>query len=388
MSYVFNLPTKVLFGAGKINKLASLPMPGRKALLVISDGRSVRTNGSLEKVENQLHTAGVEYVVYDRINANPTVPVLEAGAEVARREKCDLIIGLGGGSVLDAVTIISAYAPQPDGKLWDYVFGGTGGGRKLTAKPLPYIEITTTAGTGSEVDAWGVVTNPETKEKIGFKGGYAEWAIVDPELMLSVPRQFTAYQGFDALFHSVEGYVSKYSNEMAEIVQLAAIENVAKYLPTAVNDGSNLEARTKVAFANTLSGYSMELGSCTSEHAMEHAMSGHHPNLPHGAGLIMISLPYFELWINKGVCDERFVTMARTMGIADAQQPKQFLDALHSLQQQCGVDQLRMSDYGILPDEFATLARDAKATMGGLFACDRFEMTDAEVEEIYRQAYK
>lgn len=388
MSFTFNLPTRVLFGPGKINKLSTIPMPGRKALLVISNGKSVRTNGSLDKVENQLRAAKIDYVIYDRINANPTVPVLEAGAQVARREQCDFIIGLGGGSVLDAVTIISAYAAQTDGRLWDYVAGGTGGGRKLEKKPLPYIEITTTAGTGSEVDAWGVVTNPDTKEKIGFKGDFAQWAIVDPELMLTVPSQFTAYQGFDALFHSVEGYVSKYTNEMAETVQRAAIENIAKYLPRAVKNGNDIEARTKVAFANTMSGYSMELSSCTSEHSLEHAMSGHHPELPHGAGLIMISIAYFQLWIEKGVCNDRFVDMARMMGISDATEPQQFIDALKTLQQQCGVDQLSMSYYGISPDEFATLARDAKLTMGGLFACDRFEMTDNEAQEIYRRSYR
>lgn len=388
MSYIWNLPTKVLFGAGSVKKLSKQQMPGRKALLVISDGKSARTNGSLATVESQLAEAGVEVVLFNKICANPTVPVITEAIEVTRATGCDFIVGLGGGSVLDSVTVISAVAPQREGKLWDYISGGTGGGKELVEKPLPYIEITTSAGTGSEVDCWGVVTNPDTHEKIGFKGGYADIAIVDPELMLTVPPHFTAYQGFDALFHSVEGIVSKFCNEAAEMVELAAISNIAKWLPVAVADGSNIEARTAVAFANTMSGYSMELSSCVSEHSMEHAMSGHHQQLPHGAGLIMISIAYFTKWIEKHVCDDRFILMAKAMGRCDASSPMDFIDALAELQRACGVDGLKMSDYGISPDEFPTLARDAKETMGGLFYCDRFDMTLEDEVEIYQKSYK
>lgn len=228
MSYIWNLPTKVLLGPGMLNELVHQTMPGKKALLAISDGKSVKINGSLERVKSQLHQAGVETVLFDKICANPTIPVLEAGVQAVREHGCDFVVGLGGGSVLDGVTIIAAVAPQKEGHLWDYVHGGTGGGKALQEKPLPYIAITTSAGTGSEVDAWGVVTNPETKEKIGFQGDYAVLAIVDPELMITVPPKFTAFQGFDALFHSVEGFVSKFSNEASEMVQLAAISNITK----------------------------------------------------------------------------------------------------------------------------------------------------------------
>lgn len=388
MSYIWNLPTKVMFGAGMVKELGKQEMPGKRALLVISNGKSARTNGGLDIVSEELRRAGVEVTLFDKICANPTVPILTEGINAARANHCDFIVGLGGGSVLDAVTVIAAVAPQEEGGVWDYIQGGTGGKKPLRQKSLPYIEITTSAGTGSEVDRWGVVTNPDTHEKIGFEGDYAQIAVVDPELMLTVPPAFTAYQGFDALFHSVEGFVSKCCNEAAEMVEMAAIENIARYMPIAVHEGHNLEARTMMAFANTMSGYSMELSSCTSEHSMEHAMSGHHQELPHGAGLIMISKAYFTKWIEQHVCDDRFVTMAVAMGKKDATRPMDFIDALCSLQQSCGVDQLRMSDYGISPSEFPTLARDAKATMGGLFACDRFGMSDEEVAAIYQASYK
>lgn len=388
MTYVWNLPTKVLFGAGKVKELCKEQMPGKKALLVISGGKSVKVNGSLAAVEQGLTAAEVDYVLFNKIQANPLEPTIMEGVLAARENGCDFIVGLGGGSVLDSATIISAIAPQKEGRVWDYVQGGTGGGRPLTEKPLPYIEITTSAGTGSEVDCWGVVTNPDTHEKIGFQGGYPVLAIVDPELMVTVPPTFTAYQGFDALFHSVEGYVSKFCNEAAEMVELAAIRNIAEYLPRAVKNGSDLEARTKVAFANTMSGYSMEVCSCVSQHAMEHALSGYHQELPHGAGLIMISEAYFTHMIENHACDDRFVEMAKAMGNPNASEPMDFIEALKALQVACGVDQLKMSDYGITPEEFPVMAKDAKNTMGGLFFCDRIELAEQDVISIYQKSYR
>lgn len=388
MSYIWNLPTKVLFGAGKVHELCKEPMPGKKALLVISNGKSVKENGSLTAVEQGLIATGADYVLFDKIQANPLEPTIMEGVLTARESGCDFVVGLGGGSVLDSATIISAIVPQKEGRVWDYVQGGTGGGQPLTEKPLPYIEITTSAGTGSEVDCWGVVTNPDTHEKIGFQGGYPVLAIVDPELMVTVPPTFTAYQGFDALFHSVEGYVSKFCNEAAEMVELVAIRNIAEYLPRAVKNGSDLEARTKVAFANTMSGYSMEVGSCVSEHAMEHALSGYHQELPHGAGLIMISVAYFTHMIEKHACDERFVEMAKAMGNPNASEPMDFIKALKELQISCSVDRLKMSDYGIMPEEFPVMAKDARNTMGGLFFCDRIELSENDVVEIYQKSYR
>lgn len=388
MSYTWNLPTKVLFGAGKVKELGKENMPGKKALLVISNGKSVKENGALTSVEQGLTAAGADYVIFDKIQSNPLEPTIMEGVLCARENGCDFIVGLGGGSVLDSATIISAIVPQKDGRVWDYVQGGTGGGKTLTEQPLPYIEITTSAGTGSEVDCWGVVTNPDTYEKIGFQGGYPELAIVDPELMLSVPPKFTAYQGFDALFHSVEGFLSKFCNEAAEMVELTAIRNIAEYLPRAVKDGQSIDARTKVAFANTMSGYSMEVCSCVSQHAMEHALSGYHQELPHGAGLIMISKQYFTRWIDEHICDERFIELAKAMGIADAKEPMDFITALEKLMAECGVDELKMSDYGICQEEFPQMAKDAKNTMGGLFFCDRFELTDEDVVRIYQKSYR
>lgn len=390
MSFNMYIPTRVLFGAGQLSNLHAQKMPGRKAMIVISKGKSVKENGYLARTKEQLQLAGVEFVVFDKVEPNPLKSTVMAGAAFARENGCDFIVALGGGSTMDASKAIATMATN-DGDCWDYVHGGSGKGMPIEHKPLPIIAITTTAGTGSEVDPWGVVTNEEKHEKIGF-GGIDELfpvlAIVDPELMLTVPPKYTAYQGFDALFHSVEGYVSKFTNLMSDMYAITAIENIARNLPKAVKDGNNIDAREKVAFGNTLSGVVMCVGAVTSQHSLEHAMSAYHQELPHGAGLIMISKAYFTHLINKHVCDDRFVQMAKAMGMEDAKEPMDFITMLVKLQEDCGVSDLKMSDYGIRPEEFKTLAKNAKETMGGLFLCDRSELSIEDCVAIYEASYK
>ncbi|AKB49471.1 Alcohol dehydrogenase [Methanosarcina barkeri str. Wiesmoor] len=306
------VPTRTLFGAGQLNNLHTQKMPGKKAMIVISNGKSARENGYLARTEKQLKLVGIETVVFDKVQPNPLKSTVIAGAAFAKEHGCDFIVALGGGSCMDAVKAIAIMATN-DGDYWDYVFGGTGRGKQMEHKPLSVITITTTAGTGSETDPWAVVTHEENHEKIGYGSDYLfpVLAVVDPELMISVPPEFTAYQGFDALFHSIEGYVSNGVNLMSDMYAITAIENISKNLAKAVKNGNDLDAREKVAFGNTLSGVVECVGSCTSQHSLEHAMSAYHQELPQGAGLIMLSKAYFTHLIEKHVCDNRFVQMAQ-----------------------------------------------------------------------------
>lgn len=389
LSYDMYIPTRVMFGVGMLDRLGEQPMPGKRALVVISNGKSTRANGYLDRTEAQLHAAGVETVVFDGVSPNPTVANVNAGAEAARRNGCDFIVALGGGSVMDCSKGIAVMATN-DGELWDYVTIGSGKGCPIKVNPLPIVAVTTTAGTGSETDNSGVITKEDTFEKafVGDARLFPVLSIVDAQLMQSVPPAFTAYQGFDALFHSTEGYIAKGANLMSDMYALEAIRNIAEYLPRAVNDGNDIEARTHVAFGNTLSGGVMCLTLITSEHALEHALSAYHPNLPHGAGLIMVSRAYYEYFITHHACDDRFVRMARVMGMPEADKPEDFLTALTRLQEACGVADLKMSDYGIKPEEFETLMRNTREVMGIMFTSDRVQMTDDDIMEIYRKSYK
>ncbi len=389
MNFSFYNPTRILFGVGELNNLHKQTMPGKKALLLISNGKSTKVNGSLDRTIEQLEKAGIEHAIFDKIMENPYRSVVMEGAAFAKENTCDFILALGGGAVLDASVAIAAMATNP-GDLWDYVFGGTGKAMPLKNPGLPIVTIATTSGTGSEINCWGVISNPDTNEKIGF--GAPELtpvlAIVDPELMRTVPAKYTAYQGFDALFHNTEVMISNGVNILSEAIALSAIENITKYLPRAVRDGNDMEARERVAYGSTLAGITMQLTSTTAEHSMEHSMSAYHHNLPHGAGLIMISRAFYEFFIERHACDEQFIKMAKAMGIENADKPEDFITALVKLQEDCGVADLKMSDYGFRKEESMTLARGARSMQGGLFLANPCEMTDEDCAGIFDKSYR
>ena len=389
VTFNFYNPTRIVFGSGKLSTLHEQALPGKKALLLISNGKSTKLNGSLNTVETQLDEAGVKYVLFDKIMENPVKEVIMEGAAYARANNCDFILALGGGAVLDSSKEIAALATN-DGDLWDYVTGVTGKAMPLKNKGLPIVTVPTSSGTGSEINCWGVISNLETHEKIGFGAECLTPAlsIVDPALMKTVPPKYTAYQGFDALFHNTEVMMSSGVNLLSEAIALSAIENIAKYLPIAVKDGGNLDAREHVAYAATVAGITMQLTSTTAQHSMEHAMSAYHHTLPHGAGLIMISVEFARYFIEKHACDEQFVKMARAMGIPDADKPQDFITALVNLQKACGVDNLKMSDYGIEKSECMTLAVNARETMGGLFLANPCELSDKDCAGIFEKAYR
>ena len=390
MNFNLNSPTNLLFGAGSLQQLGSQTMPGKKALLLLSAGKSAKVSGALDKTQEQLEKAGVEYVPRAIIKENPTKDLVMEAAGVAKENGCDFIVALGGGAVLDSSVAVAAMATN-HGDLWDYVVGGTGKAQPLANDPLPIVTITLTAGTGSEINNWGVISKLDTHEKIGFGGDprlVPVLAIVDPELMKTVPPKYTAYQGFDALFHNTEVMMSKGVNILSETIALSAIEHIAKYLPKAVADGNDLEAREHVAYGSTMAGVTMQLTSTTAQHSMEHAMSAYHPNLPHGAGLILISKAFAEYFIERHACDEQFVKMARVMGKPDADKPEDFVTALVKLQQDCGVADLKMSDYGIQKEECMTLAVNARETMGGLFLANPCEMNDEDCAGVFEKAYR
>lgn len=392
MNFQYYIPTKILFGAGKLEKLATESLPGRKALIVTTNGTSMKKYGYLDRVISLLKKNGVDSVVFDRILPNPTRLHVMEGAQVAKENNCDFVLGLGGGSAIDSSKSIAVMAKNP-GDYWDYIHSGSGKGKEVLHGALPIVAVTTTAGTGTEADPWTVITHEERNEKIGFGNNvtFPFLSIVDPELMTSVPPHLTAYQGFDAFFHAAEGYISKAANPVSDIFALKSIGLLSRYLPEAVKTGSDLEARTNVALANTLSGMVESTSSCTSEHSMEHALSAFHPELPHGAGLIMLSVSYFSFFAK--VVPARLSQMAEAMGkdvsgLTEEEGACKFIEALKEMQGNCGVSELKMSDYGIRDSEIETLAKNARETMGGLFTLDPYKLSLEETVSIIKNSYK
>lgn len=389
MTFEMRSPTPIVFGAGKFNELSQMELPGRSALILTPNDDVVTTLGFLKRLTDQLDSKGITYVEYNGVQPNPVVENVMEAAQMARDNACDFIIGLGGGSVLDAAKATSLMIAN-EGDYWDYVDGK----RAITQPRIPVVTIATTAGTGTEIAPFFVITNEERNEKVGFPKPmrYNTWpvlAVVDPELMRTVPPDFTAYQGFDAFAHCSESYLSKKANPMSNMYSLTAIKSVSSSLPAAIQDGNNLHARTGLAFASICSGVVMSVGSTTSKHSLEHAMSAYHNELPHGAGLLMICRAYYKKLISKQVLNERFITLAKAMGNENAKEPMDFIRTLDDLMHKCGVADLKMSDYGIRREEFPKFIRNARTTaIGYLIDSDSVTLSDEDFLEIYEASYR
>ncbi len=391
IDFNFSIPTKVLFGAGRLDELKREPLPGRFAL-VVAGGKAIKENGCFERVLDALKHQGIEYLVFDKVRPNPSKDAVMEAAQIARDNFCDFVVGIGGASTIDAAKGAALMARNP-GDLWDYTVTGSGKGKAVKNKALPLVAVMTTSGSGTEVNPWMDITNEPLNEKIGFgvPSTFPTLSVVDPELMLSLPPMLTAIQGFDAFFHAAEGFIAKISTPISEAFSLQVIRLVSKNLPKVVADGSDLEARTNIALAGLLSGMVQATSSCTSEHSMEHALSAFHPELPHGAGILMISEAYFTFFA-KYVPD-RLVKMAHMMGavtdgLPEDEKPLAFVRALRELKQKCGVDNLKMSDYGIKAGEMEALARNAHKTMSNLFAMDRYTLSLQETMDIFTASYR
>lgn len=384
MAFKFNyyIPTRLFFGKGSLNRLQKAKLPGKKAMIV-TGGTSTTKLGYVDRVVSLLKERDIESVVYNKVQPNPSHVQINEGAAIIRAEGCDFLVGIGGGSSIDSAKAMFMAATN-EGDVWDYISGKA----RMKNPTLPVVAIPTTAGTGTEADQWFVVTNEETNEKIGWGGDkfYPVLSIVDPDLMMSVPPAYTAYQGMDAFYHAVEGYIAKVASPVSEMFSLKAIELIGQYLPTAVADGSNEEARAAMATASTLAGMVEALSSTTSEHAMEHALSAFHPNLTHGAGLIMISEEYHKLFAQN--MPERYIEMAKVLGYPDSKDPMDFVKALSDLIDKTGTRDLKMSEFGIAENELEALADNALATGMAMFKADRIELTKEDVLGIYQRSYK
>jgi alcohol dehydrogenase len=394
MNMVFNyfIPTRIIFGAGKLKELTTTRLlPGKKALIVISSGGSMKRQGYLDRVTGYLAEAGVQSVVFDKILPNPITEHVAEGVALAKQEGCDFIIGLGGGSSIDSAKAIAVMAKN-QGEYWDYLRTGTGKKMRPSGEALPIVAIPTTAGTGTEVNPWAVITKTVTKEKIGWGADYIfpALSIVDPELMISTPPKLTAYQGMDAFFHAVEGYLSTRNNVASDMFALNAVGLITEYLPLAVKDGKNIEARSALAWASTQGGFVESLSTLISHHSLEHAISGHHPDIPHGAGLTATAVAYFTYLAQHKVT--RLSDIARKMRenvdkLPQADRPLAFVTALKKLINKVGLKEATLSSFGVKKAEAEALAQHAVDTSGFLFMCTPSELGKEDIVKIFEGCF-
>ncbi|EGB13859.1 iron-containing alcohol dehydrogenase [Pseudodesulfovibrio mercurii] len=397
LNFQYFMPTRIVFGPDSLDRLGDTPhLPrGDKAMIVIGESGVMIHQGYLARVQSQLSRQDVQTIVYDRIKPNPESDAVDEAAAICREKGVKFVVGLGGGSTIDSAKAIATMATNP-GKYWDYMQSGSGGGQTPANEPLPIVAIPTTAGTGTEADPWTVITKSGTdsREKLGwgFDGTFPALSIVDPKLMLSVPPRQTAYTGMDAFFHATEAYLATCRQPASDMLALEAVHLISHTLPQAVAEGDNLEARTVMAWACTAAGLCETYSSCISQHSLEHALSAFHPNLPHGAGLVLLSKAYFGFLAARG--EERLGDLALAMGDTLEENLEEevtglaFLDALDALITGVGLDEEKLSDYGVTREEIPALAENALATMGALFDVTPVDMTVEDVIAIFEAAYE
>lgn len=287
MDFVTKVMTPIEFGPGVIEKTGekASAFNSKKALL-ITDQYMVKS-GVADKVLDSLDNFGIDFVVFDSVVPDPHSELIMEAAAAGKNENCDCVIGLGGGSSLD-VAKMARLMMVAEGDILEYSdpqkFQPTNGPKLIL--------IPTTSGTGSEVTIGAMVTDlkNERKRAISGQGVIPDIALVDPELALAMPPRLTAFTGFDAFAHAVEEYLSVFSNGMSDILSASAIRDSVRYLKKAVDDGSDIEARSFMSRAATIAGLAMNYCGLIAGHNMAHPLGAHY-HIPHGVACA-ITLPW------------------------------------------------------------------------------------------------
>ncbi len=311
MKFDFQSAKRISFGLGKIKELGrEVKNFGAEKILLVSD-RNLKQVGIIDKVEKILRTENIESVLYDEVSPEPNSEIADECMELGKKENCDLVVGIGGGSVLD-VAKAAAILIVNGGKTEEY----QGFGSKIKIPGLKTILIPTTAGTGSEVTPTAVFINRKKKIKLGINSPYlfTDLALLDPELSLSLPREVTAYTGMDALTHAIESYVANRSSIISEMFALESFELIWNNLSLAVKNGQNIQARANLLLGSCLAGIAIANAGVGIAHALSYPLSVF-LKLPHGlANGILI--PYVMKY-NYESKPKKFALLARKMGILE-----------------------------------------------------------------------
>ncbi|GFN22681.1 iron-containing alcohol dehydrogenase [Thermanaeromonas sp. C210] len=356
MLYTYKLPTELIFGAGSLKALpAKLRELGKEPIFVVTD-RGVKAAGILERVLRILEEEQFKVSVYDAIEGEPTTDLVEGVTEEVRQSGAQLVLGVGGGSALDTAKAVAAMATN-GGKIFDYA--GIG---KIKNEPLPIVAIPTTAGTGSEATMWAVVTDREARVKTGI-GSYKlmpVFAVLDPELTITMPPRVTAASGLDALCHAIESYVCTATQPISEALALQAIKLIARSLRKAVANGRDLKARADMLYASTIAALAFNVTRLGIAHALASPL-GAHFGVPHGIANAIL-LPHVMEYNLIGA-PEKFADIAAALGEDASHLPpmeaaRKGVKAVEELTKDVGITD-KLSSYGATEDKLGSIVEEA-----------------------------
>ena len=374
----FFMPSNNILGQGALAEgLSQIAQLGFKKAFLVTDAPLVQM-GMAQQVADRLAEKGIEYVIFDGVKPNPTVGNVNAGLEQLNKAQADFIISLGGGSVHDCAKGIALVASN-GGKIEDYE------GLNQSKKPqMTLIAINTTAGTASEMTRFTIITDESRHVKMAIVDSNVTpfLSINDSELMEGMPAGLTAATGMDALTHAVEAYVSTIASPITDACALKAIALVARYLPTAVREPNNKEAREQMAYAQFLAGMAFNNASLGYVHAMAHQLGGFY-DLPHGVCNALL-LPHVEAF-NMSVASERLNEVGQVLEANNSDlKDLDVIAAIKKLADIVGIPK-SLEELGVKREDFDTLADNALKDVCGL--TNPVQASHAEIVGIFENAF-
>lgn len=356
LSFRYEIPTVIEFGIGAIRELAGhvKALGGTKVLIVGDPG--VVLAGVVDRLTAPLKSADIPFAVFSEIEADPDIASVEKGLALARQEGCDLVVGVGGGSSLDTAKAIGIMLTN-EGHIRDYV-----GINKVVHQAAPVIAVPTTAGTGSEVTIWSVLSDKKEKIKLSVGSPYncPTLALCDPELTVTLPPHITAATGMDALTHALESYVNKATQPISEGMAVQAMKMIARSLRLAVVQGENKQARSDMLLASLIAAMAFNSTRLGLAHALALPL-GAHFKIPHGTvnAILLPEVMQFNVIGNP----VKYAEIAAIFGekvehLSVREAAERSVSAIRHLKQDVGITQT-LSDYGLQEEHLDFIAEEA-----------------------------
>ncbi|HOC59562.1 MAG TPA: iron-containing alcohol dehydrogenase [Smithellaceae bacterium] len=374
---------KIVFGKGSISMLGAQIREQRASHPLIVMDQNLAQRGLQERIAEILASEGIKHTVYDKVEPEPPIEHADEGARIAVKNQCDIVVGIGGGSVMDTAKAIAVLAANK-GSATDYL-----GLNKVPKAGLPKIMIPTTAGTGSEVTFTAVFIRKNLKKKEGINSPYLypELALLDPELTVSLPPAVTAQTGLDALCHAIESYTSINASPMSEMFSLQAISLISANLRTCVHNGGDISARENMLLGSLYAGIGLANAGVTAVHSLSYPLGGGF-GVGHGLANTILLAPVMTYNLPGAL--EKFADVAEAMGECTDGLPVRevaylAVDAVEALIEDCGITS-KMKDFGVKEEDFPALA-DVAATVARPLENNPRKITKEDMIAIYAEAF-
>ena len=376
MKFNYYLPVNIVFGRGRVDEVGTITSEYGKKALVVTGKNSAKKSGLYDRVKKSLDEAGVENFLFDKATKNPLTTTAVEGAEIAKANGCDVVVAIGGGSIMDCAKGI-AFCSVNEGDISDYIFG-----KKSSDEALPLVLIPTTCGTGSEGNGFAVLTNPENGDKKSLRCAaiVAKASIIDPECMKTMPKRGLASVGFDALCHCIEAYTANNAEPLTDALALHGIELIAESLLPLYKGESESDALwDKITIAATIGGMVIGVAGVTLAHGMEHPASGL-KNIVHGEGLAAITPAVIDaIW--KG-SPEKFAKISKILGGTGAED---CADTVRNLLNKLDLS-LKLSDLGLGEDDIPWMTENCQKVSAGNLVNNPVPVDAELIANVYRKS--